>query len=185
MTNINKLISSVVGKKLEESNSALDKILKSKMFDKINTLKESKIYQELLEAEFKPIKLFDKNGVHLHTISAGEGGMYNIQNHVNGHKASMNAKDTVELMKHIRKAHNGIQMKESLDLDESYHVYDNKGESISEDYDPKNPKIDIYHKGEYKASTKFSPTLKHAKLGWLDKHPDHKPDDIKCYFDKR
>lgn len=50
---------------------------------------------------------------------------------------------------------------------------------VNEEYSSKNPKLDIFHKGEYVASTKFSPTNKHAKQGWLDKHPDHKAEDIK------
>lgn len=63
----------------------------------------------------------------------------------------------------------------------AYNSMHNESTELDEDYSPKNPKIDIYHKGEYKASTNFSPTLKHAKEGWLQKHPEHDQKDIKCY----
>lgn len=44
--------------------------------------------------------------------------------------------------------------------------------SIDEAYDPKNPKIDLFHNGEYIASTKWSPTVKHAVERIKEKRPE-------------
>lgn len=51
-------------------------------------------------------------------------------------------------------------------------------ELMAEDYSNKNPKIDIFHKNMYMASTNWSPTLAHAKEKWLTKHPEHNATDV-------
>jgi len=49
---------------------------------------------------------------------------------------------------------------------------------LDESFSVKNPKYDIFHKGNYVASTNWSITAKHAKAVWLENNPAHKSSDI-------
>jgi hypothetical protein len=45
-------------------------------------------------------------------------------------------------------------------------------ESLDEEYNPKNPKIDLFHNGDYHASTNWSPNTKHAIDRLKEKSPN-------------
>ncbi len=47
------------------------------------------------------------------------------------------------------------------------------------------PKIDIYWRGDYKASTTWAKTCREAKERFLMQHTNLVANEVRCYFDKR